>query len=119
MPEVVTYLEMTSSDELNAAPSIPEVSIERAHTGSPLIRELTERVGRPCGWRTVSWSDQKWAEFLANPDVQAWLITHKDGRAGLQHLGVWLHTSTLDHPNALPNYQKRGFRPYHSYIREP
>ncbi|WP_067819167.1 GNAT family N-acetyltransferase [Actinomadura kijaniata] len=25
---------------------------------------------------------------------------------------VWLHTSTLDHPNALPNYRKRGLRPY-------
>jgi ribosomal protein S18 acetylase RimI-like enzyme len=23
---------------------------------------------------------------------------------------VWLHTNTLDHPAALPNYQKRGFR---------
>ena len=27
---------------------------------------------------------------------------------------VWLHTSTLDHPSALPNYLKRGFRPYRS-----
>jgi GNAT superfamily N-acetyltransferase len=25
---------------------------------------------------------------------------------------VWLHTCTLDHPNALPNYLKRGFTPY-------
>ena len=25
---------------------------------------------------------------------------------------VWLHTCTLDHPAALPNYQKRGFRIY-------
>lgn len=24
---------------------------------------------------------------------------------------VWLHTCTLDHPAALPNYLKRGFRP--------
>ena len=24
---------------------------------------------------------------------------------------VWLHTCTLDHPAALPNYMKRGFRP--------
>jgi hypothetical protein len=23
---------------------------------------------------------------------------------------VWLHTCTLDHPAALPNYLKRGFR---------
>ena len=25
---------------------------------------------------------------------------------------VWLHTSTLDHPHALPNYQERGFVVY-------
>lgn len=25
---------------------------------------------------------------------------------------VWLHTCTLDSPNALPSYQARGFRPY-------
>jgi len=25
---------------------------------------------------------------------------------------VWLHTCTLDHPAALPNYRKRGFAPY-------
>jgi GNAT superfamily N-acetyltransferase len=24
---------------------------------------------------------------------------------------VWLHTCSLDHPAALPNYEKRGFRP--------
>jgi GNAT superfamily N-acetyltransferase len=25
---------------------------------------------------------------------------------------VWLHTCTLDHPAALPNYRARGFRPF-------
>ncbi len=25
---------------------------------------------------------------------------------------VWLHTCTLDHPSALPNYKKRGFREF-------
>jgi GNAT superfamily N-acetyltransferase len=28
----------------------------------------------------------------------------------LQPARVWLHTCTLDHPTALPNYLKRGFR---------
>jgi GNAT superfamily N-acetyltransferase len=32
----------------------------------------------------------------------AWAI-HPDVRR------VWLHTSTLDHPRALPNYRRRGF----------
>ncbi len=30
---------------------------------------------------------------------------------------VWLHTSSLDHPHALPNYESRGFRPYKAETR--
>ena len=30
----------------------------------------------------------------------------------LQPGRVWLHTCTLDHPHALPNYEKRGFVAY-------
>jgi GNAT superfamily N-acetyltransferase len=30
---------------------------------------------------------------------------------------VWLHTSTRDHPNALPNYLKRGFRVFRTEER--
>ncbi|MFL5459499.1 MAG: GNAT family N-acetyltransferase [Gemmatimonadales bacterium] len=31
---------------------------------------------------------------------------------------VWLHTCTLDHPAALPNYLKRGFRPTREEVYE-
>ncbi|MGH7568609.1 MAG: GNAT family N-acetyltransferase [Gemmatimonadales bacterium] len=31
---------------------------------------------------------------------------------------VWLHTCTLDHPHALPNYEARGFRRYKTEIYE-
>jgi GNAT superfamily N-acetyltransferase len=31
---------------------------------------------------------------------------------------VWLHTCTLDHPGALPNYLARGFRPFKSETYE-
>jgi GNAT superfamily N-acetyltransferase len=31
---------------------------------------------------------------------------------------VWLHTCTLDHPAALPNYVKRGFRPLRKEVYE-
>jgi GNAT superfamily N-acetyltransferase len=31
---------------------------------------------------------------------------------------VWLHTCTLDHPAALPNYLKRGFRPIREEVYE-
>ncbi|MGH7538602.1 MAG: GNAT family N-acetyltransferase, partial [Gemmatimonadales bacterium] len=30
----------------------------------------------------------------------------------LQPTRVWVHTCTLDHPNARPNYLARGFVPY-------
>ncbi|GAA0264116.1 GNAT family N-acetyltransferase [Cryptosporangium japonicum] len=41
---------------------------------------------------------------------QAWSL-----RSGVTR--VWLHTSTQDHPNALPNYQARGFRAYRTEER--
>lgn len=31
---------------------------------------------------------------------------------------VWLHTSSLDHPHALPNYHRRGFHTYKTEIGE-
>ncbi len=35
---------------------------------------------------------------------------------GMKPERVWLHTCTLDHPAALPNYLKRGFRPFREEV---
>jgi GNAT superfamily N-acetyltransferase len=44
-----------------------------------------------------------WGKYLLDQAVrQAW---------GSGATRVWLHTCTLDHPAALPNYLQRGFRP--------
>ena len=44
-----------------------------------------------------------WGKFLLTEAVRtAW---------SLRPAKVWLHTCTLDHPAALPNYLRRGFRP--------
>jgi GNAT superfamily N-acetyltransferase len=44
-----------------------------------------------------------WGKYLLSRAVQsAWQLGPRR---------VWLHTCTLDHPAALPNYLKRGFRP--------
>lgn len=41
------------------------------------------------------------------------LLTHAVERAWESGAGrVWVHTCTLDHPAAMPNYLKRGFRPF-------
>ena len=42
-------------------------------------------------------------ELLAAAVERAWALAPKR---------VWVHTCTLDHPRALPNYQARGFRIY-------
>lgn len=36
----------------------------------------------------------------------------------LEPTRVWLHTCTLDHPHALPNYLARGFTPYRTETYE-
>jgi GNAT superfamily N-acetyltransferase len=50
-----------------------------------------------------SYIGRGWGKYLlARATQAAWEL--KPSR-------VWLHTCTLDHPSALPNYLKRGFRP--------
>jgi GNAT superfamily N-acetyltransferase len=65
----------------------PDGSIEIAYFG--LLREFQ---GRGLGGHLLTQAVQR-----------AW-------EAGATR--VWVHTSTLDHPSALPNYLKRGFRVY-------
>jgi GNAT superfamily N-acetyltransferase len=51
-----------------------------------------------------------WGKYLLTRAVQAaW---------GTGARRVWLHTCTLDHPAALPNYLKRGFRPVRQEVYE-
>jgi GNAT superfamily N-acetyltransferase len=151
MPEIVTYLEMTSSDDLIPATVIPTVALAPATPES--TRALTLRIGTQYKWNGATYTEAQWSEYLA--ETQSWMVTSNDQPAGLadfrlkgndvevttfglvpEFVGkgigghaltltlqkawtltptverVWLHTSTLDHPNALPNYRKRGLRPY-------
>jgi GNAT superfamily N-acetyltransferase len=51
-----------------------------------------------------------WGKYLLTRAVQAAWATGADR--------VWLHTCTLDHPAALPNYISRGFRPFREEVYE-
>jgi GNAT superfamily N-acetyltransferase len=42
---------------------------------------------------------------------QAWALSPSASR-------VWLHTSSKDHPHALPNYHRRGFRTFKTEDRD-
>ena len=43
----------------------------------------------------------------------AWSLALRDNENGR----VWLHTSSRDHPHALPNYRARGFRVFRRELR--
>ena len=154
---VVTYLEMTTADQLRpAAPAPLEL---RPETDASLIRPLHDRIALPHGWSGLQWSDQRWGEELARPFLRYWVASVEGEAVGLlaldappdgnyeidifglvpervgQGLGgyflslavrlawdlgarrVWLHTSSFDHPNAMHNYERRGFRSYRSEKR--
>jgi pimeloyl-ACP methyl ester carboxylesterase/GNAT superfamily N-acetyltransferase len=158
----ITYLEMTSPDQLRPARDDPAVELTPAAPGTPLIRSVVERIGAPHEWAAVSYPEQKWRDWLADTRLRQWLVRCGGQVAGLVELGVepggeveiatfglvpeyvgrgfggpaltlavrlawqqgevpvrrvWLHTSSADHPNALPNYLKRGFRPVRTEVR--
>ncbi|GII84406.1 N-acetyltransferase [Sphaerisporangium siamense] len=48
--------------------------------------------------------------------AQAWRVEPLEADAVRR---VWLHTSTNDHPNALPNYTRRGLRPFRTETVSP
>lgn len=45
--------------------------------------------------------------FLTLATTLAWNVAPDEGRSTKR---VWLQTSSRDHPNARPNYERRGFR---------
>jgi ribosomal protein S18 acetylase RimI-like enzyme len=152
-----TYLEMRAPSELNGAHSDdPLIKIEQQHHCSvELFRYLYREVGRNYRWTDrLPWSDEQITDYLEQPEVSLWLMTHADEMAGYfelkkeadgsteiayfgllpQFIGrglgkhlltqaieqawadgaqrVWLHTCTDDDPAALPNYLKRGLKPF-------
>jgi GNAT superfamily N-acetyltransferase len=95
----------------------------RAHLAQPEITlHVARRAGALAGWyelrRVPDHDSVEIAYFGLFPDaIGQGLGKHllscavRDAWA-LRPARVWLHTCTLDHPAALPNYKKRGFVPY-------
>ena len=115
-----------------------------------------KQVGKKHRWiDRLSWSDEKWINYISNQNLETYVISESDDLAGFfeliynpelketeisyfglleEYIGkgiggyalsvaikksfekqikrVWLHTCTLDHPNALKNYIARGMTVY-------
>jgi GNAT superfamily N-acetyltransferase len=159
----ISYLEMTSSDQLRPKRS------GRAHLAvgcvAPPLPELNRffytAVGGDWYWiDRLGWSHADWLAYLDRPGTETWVLSAAGVPAGYaelvgqpggdveiayfgllppfigQGLGahlltiaaerawefparrIWLHTCTLDHPNALAHYQARGFCLYKEEVKE-
>jgi GNAT superfamily N-acetyltransferase len=56
------------------------------------------------------------AALLAQATRLAWTWTSPHRRPTTR---VWVQTSSRDHPNAKPNYERRGFRAFRTELRTP
>ena len=124
VPAMRTYLEQTSRPRpLEEAWPNPGWQVNLATSCPPsLFRYLYREVGRRWHWvDRLPWTDQRIREHLAMPGVEVWVVTADGVPAGYFELArawgwrgtttrVWLHTCSLDHPRALPNYLAAGFR---------
>lgn len=152
-----TYLEMRLPAELRASLKVPpDLLLLRAGVPSPeLGRFLYTAVGGDWYWRErLSWSYDRWLNWLSRAEVETWVAYESGTPAGyfelelqpgasveITYFGllpgfagkglggylltqatarawqlrpvvrrVWVHTCTLDHAGAVPNYLARGFK---------
>ncbi|MEP6573511.1 MAG: GNAT family N-acetyltransferase, partial [Gemmatimonadota bacterium] len=90
------------------------------HLGGPVWLWLLSVRGAPAGYFELARSDDggieiayfgMLPEFVGQGIGKQMLTRAVEEAWALEPIRVWLHTCTLDHPSALPNYIKRGFRP--------
>jgi GNAT superfamily N-acetyltransferase len=85
----VTYLEMTSGDQLVAgkAPTAEIVLDPVDATALAVIRSTHDRIAAPHHWLSLGWSEQRWLNLLARPGVRCWIA-----RVGADVIGLILMT---------------------------
>ena len=83
---VRTYLEMRAPDALRPAGAPPGVNAEvqrLERPSAPVYRALYGDVGAAYYWRDrLAWTDERLAEYLADPAVSVWVLVVEGARAG-------------------------------------
>jgi GNAT superfamily N-acetyltransferase len=88
--DLVTFVEMLAPDQLRPGRPAPRLAIRAEHDVS-LIRSIHDRVGTPHQWSSLSWSNQRWAEELARPDLHYWV-----GWVGQEPVGLLALSTPAD-----------------------
>jgi len=129
------YLRLLSSSDLIKS-DCKEKNLEVVLEKKPTIefcKFLYKEVGRDFFWRDrLKWRDQDWLDYISNDFFKLYTLKQNNKLAGYYELlydpkipsmeiailtsfnqkinKVWVHTCTLDHPNALKNYLARGMK---------
>ena len=78
LAETITYLEMTSREELRPSASVVKIC-RRYERDAGFSRSLYADVGGEYNWiERSNWTDDQWLERLASPDVETWLTYTED-----------------------------------------
>ena len=113
LEQTVTWLEMTSPDQLRPG-RLPPEPVELVPVGpplAPLLGESTTQVGKPHGWSSrLAWSAAQWAEHLAKPGVRAWLARVGGDPAGVVEVEARpAHEVEITVFGLVPEFVGRGF----------
>jgi GNAT superfamily N-acetyltransferase len=86
--QIVTFLEMTSPDQLVAGRVPPaDITLTSVDTTSlPLIRSTHRRVATPHHWSSLAWSEQHWRDLLSYSGVRTWIAHLGEEVIGLVQL---------------------------------
>ena len=150
------YLEISSINDLKQS-QIPNKNCKLILLDPPdfqLNKFFYKQIGKDFRWfDRLEWSDQKWINYVENPNTETFILKDKDNLVGyfeqilhydkknceIAYFGimnefygkkyggyllteaikksfqqdiekVWLHTCSLDHENAIKNYQARGMK---------
>jgi hypothetical protein len=112
--ETLTYLEMTSPDQLvpGRLPPAPMDLELHSRASLPLLRSTYARIGAAYGWTTrPAWSDAHWEQWLSSPGVQPWIARVGGEVAGMVELGASAGRRGRDRrPRPRPGVRRQGFR---------
>ena len=153
IPVQRNFLELKDLKNLKTNPTNKnKYLVKKVKPDFQLNKFFYKQVGKKHRWiDRLSWSDEKWVNYISNQNLETYVISEKNHLAGFfellynpelketeisyfglleEYIGkgiggyalsiaikksfekqikrVWLHTCTLDHPNALKNYIARG-----------
>ena len=106
--KTITFLEMTSPDDLVPGKPSP-VPLDLVQTTDPeLVRRVHVGVGAPHGWTSSRYTDDEWAWELSRENVRRW-IAHVDGEpAGILVVAADGTEHEIASFGLLPDFVGRG-----------